>query len=191
LAGISLLINWPRIRIENKEGALRSSGLILAFLGMIGIAGWSQQATPAAHAFQIDAKTPPITQYKPPSQAAPDQPAACPAKFESHPELDGIYKVGSGVTAPIPTYTVDAHMTDEARLAAKQNPGGHFQAFSLIGVVVDQAGSPQEICVRKVAGYGLDLEASKAVAKYRFRAASTDGMPVAVRLTIKVNFNAY
>src|SRR5580658_3860372 len=168
--------------------ALLPGSFLLGSLGMMCIPCWSQQPITAAQAGESGAKAVSITAYKPPSSIPTNQLQTCPAKLESHPEVDGIYRVGDHVLPPVPTNTVEARLTSEARKAAAQSPNGRHDAVSLIGLVVDQEGNPQEVCVRKTAGYGLDQEAVNAVKKYRFRPATKSGVPVAVRLTIEVNF---
>ncbi len=170
---------------------MRNTEWALAVLSMICASGWCQQPATPAQSPQTDSSPASVTPYKPPNPAATDKLVACPASFEHHPEVDGIYKIGDGVKPPVPTNHVQAQMTDEARRAAKQNPGGRFQDFSMVGLVVDQEGNPQEICIKKVAGYGLDQEAVKAVKKYRFRPATKNGQPVAVRIAVEVNFKTY
>jgi TonB family protein len=67
-----------------------------------------------------------------------------------------------------------------------------FQAIDLISLIVDAQGNPQNVCVQKPAGYGLDGEAVKAVKKYRFKPATKeDGTSVSVRITVKVDFRLY
>jgi TonB family protein len=171
-----------------KRTGLLIGSFLLGSLGMICIPGRSQHPTTAAQASEPGAKTVSITAYKPPSSIPSNQLQTCPAKVGSHPEADGIYRVGDHVLPPVPTNTVEARLTIEARKAAAQNPNGRLDAVSLIGLVVDKEGNPQEVCVRKIAGYGLDEEAVNAVKKYSFRPATTSGVPVAVRLTIEVNF---
>jgi TonB family protein len=167
---------------------MKKVGLLLGSLGMICIPGSSQQPATGAQAGEPGAKAVSITSYKPPSSIPSNQLKTCPAKVGSHPEVDGIYRVGDHVLPPVPTKTVEARLTSEARKAAEQNPNGHLDVVSLIGLVVDQQGNPHEVCVRKIAGYGLDEEAVNAVEKYRFRPATKSGVPVAVRLTVEVNF---
>jgi TonB family protein len=166
---------------------MRNIARVLGFLGMISIAGVSQQPAPPAQSPPPDAKSVPITPYKPPTAADTDPVQACPAKFEWHPELDGIYSLGKDVKPPRPLTGIDAHLTDEARKAFKPL-GGQVTAVSMIGLVVDQQGMPQEICLKKAVGYGLDEEAVKAVRKCRFAPAKMKGAPVAMRITMAVSF---
>jgi TonB family protein len=133
----------------------------------------------------------PITPYKPAPPSGTSQIQACPATFESHPELDGIYKIDAGVKPPRPSNRVKAEFSEEARNAPRKHPFGRFSAVSLLSLVVDAEGRPQDICLKKSAGYGLDVKAFEAAAKYRFHPAEKDGVPVAVRISIEVNFRTF
>lgn len=66
-----------------------------------------------------------------------------------------------------------------------------FQAISLIALIVDAQGHPQNVCVRKAAGFGLDGQAVKAVAQYQFEPATKHGAPIPARITGEVNFRLY
>jgi TonB family protein len=57
-----------------------------------------------------------------------------------------------------------------------------------VQLTVDEHGMPQDMCVLKEAGYGLDKKAFQAVAKYRFAPATMNGSPVPVRLSVEVDF---
>ena len=66
-----------------------------------------------------------------------------------------------------------------------------FEAISLITLIVDAEGNPQNVCVKKPAGYGLDGQAVRAVEQYRSDPATRDGSPVPVRISVEVNFRLY
>ncbi len=115
----------------------------------------------------------------------------CPTKFDFHPEVDGIYRAGGDVKPPRPKRTKDATFSDEARRAMRDQHLSSFHAISLIGFTVTVKGKTQDLCVIKAAGYGLDENAMRAVAKWRFDPATKSGAPVAVRLSTEVDFKAY
>ncbi|HEY9126568.1 MAG TPA: TonB family protein [Acidobacteriaceae bacterium] len=50
---------------------------------------------------------------------------------------------------------------------------------------------PQNIKVRRSIGSGLDEKAVEAVRQYRFRPALANGSPVAVPISVEVNFRLY
>jgi TonB family protein len=58
-------------------------------------------------------------------------------------------------------------------------------------ITVSKDGEPQDITVEKKLGYGLDEEAVKAVKKWKFQAASRDGVPLDQRIVVQVNFRLY
>ena len=121
-----------------------------------------------------------------PNGASPAQ--ACPSSFSFHPEVDGVYRIGGDIKAPKLKHYVPAQLSNEAKTRSA------FNVFkpdpSTISFVVDTQGVPQEVCILKPVGYGLDVEAAEAVSQYRFQPATkNDGTPVAVRVSIQVAFN--
>jgi TonB family protein len=93
----------------------------------------------------------------------------------------GIYRVGGGVSAPIPIYRPEPEYSEEARKAK-------FQGTVVLSIVVDERGSPTQFKVIRPLGLGLDEKAIEAVQKWRFKPAVKDGKPVAVLATVEVNF---
>jgi TonB family protein len=86
-----------------------------------------------------------------------------------------------GAKPPIPIHTVVAEMSDEARRE-------RIEGVVLISTTVNEQGMPTEIRVERPAGHGLDENAVAAVSQYRFRPATLDGKPIAVRIRIEVSF---
>lgn len=96
-----------------------------------------------------------------------------------------IYKVGGDISAPVLLNTVAAKYTDKARRAK-------YQGVCLIQMTVDAQGNPQNPRVVRPLGMGLDEKALEAVRQYKFKPAMKDGKtPVAVMVTIEVNFKLY
>ena len=93
----------------------------------------------------------------------------------------GAYKIGGGVSAPVPTYRPEPEYSEEARKAK-------WQGAVLLQLVVDENGVPQEIKVIRSLGLGLDQKAIEAVQKWRFKPGQKDGKPVPVSANIEVNF---
>lgn len=93
----------------------------------------------------------------------------------------GVYRVGGGVSAPIPIYKIEPEYSEEARKAK-------FQGTVVLQIVVNERGLPTNFKVVRPLGLGLDEKAIEAVQKWRFRAAMKDGRPVAVLATVEVNF---
>jgi len=97
----------------------------------------------------------------------------------------GLYRVGGGVSAPVPLNQVEAEFSDEARRAK-------YQGVCLVSLIVDAQGNPQDPHVVRTLGMGLDEKAMEAVRKYKFKPAMKDGhTPVPVMITVEVNFRLY
>jgi TonB family protein len=97
----------------------------------------------------------------------------------------GVYRIGGGISAPVPIFTPEAEFSDEARRAK-------YQGVCLISLIVDAQGNPQNPRVVRPLGMGLDEKALEAVRKYKFKPAMKDGRtPVPVMMSIEVNFRLY
>jgi len=153
---------------------------------------WAQQCAPQVDHGPVFEKAPPVIPYSPSQFSHRKGLQPCPAVFEFHPEVDGIYKGGAGITPPKVTQFVAVGLTKEARDAYKKNlfkdPN---DVVSRISVVVDTKGHLQELCLQSAAGFGLDKQAADAVRQYRFTPGSKDGRPIAVRMTIEVNYQTH
>lgn len=97
-----------------------------------------------------------------------------------------VYKVGNGVTAPVPLNKVEAKFPPSAR-KDKSVAGG----VVLLRMVVDAEGLPQDVHVVHSFRPDFDAEALKAAKQYRFKPAMREGKPVAVSVSIEVNFKRY
>jgi TonB family protein len=93
----------------------------------------------------------------------------------------GGYRIGGGVSAPVPTFRADPEYSEEARKAK-------WQGAVLLQVVIDENGVPQNIQVVRPLGMGLDQKAIEAVQKWRFKPGLKDGQPVPVAAVMEVNF---
>jgi protein TonB len=89
------------------------------------------------------------------------------------------------------THSVDAEFSEEARKAAKKKFLRRFKGTSIVSLIVDSKGQPHEVCVRKLAGFGLDEEAVKAVRQWSFAPAKLNDAPIAVRINVVVQFRTY
>ncbi len=97
----------------------------------------------------------------------------------------GLFRIGGGVSAPVPIVQPEAEFSDEARRAK-------YQGVCLVSLIVDAQGNPQNPRVIRALGMGLDEKALEAVRKYKFKPALKDGRtPVPVMITIEVNFRLY
>jgi len=96
----------------------------------------------------------------------------------------GAYHVGGGVTAPRVLYAPEPEFSDEARKAK-------FQGTVVLWCVVGTDGRTHENRVYRSLGMGLDEKAMEAIRDWRFEPGRKDGVPVAVQITIEVNFRLY
>ena len=97
---------------------------------------------------------------------------------------DGLYRVGGGVSAPRTLYAPDPEYSEEARRS-------RFQGSVLLALIVGPDGNPRELSIMRSLGLGLDEKALDAVRTWRFEPARKDGVPVAVRISVEVNFRLY
>jgi protein TonB len=93
----------------------------------------------------------------------------------------GVFRVGGGVTAPVPLYRPEPEYSEEARKAK-------YQGTVVLYVEVDATGKPRNLKVVRSLGLGLDEKAVEAVEKWKFRPGYKDGKPVTVAATVEVNF---
>ncbi|HEY2842428.1 MAG TPA: M56 family metallopeptidase, partial [Bryobacteraceae bacterium] len=110
------------------------------------------------------------------------QPAVATAAPAALPALPpGVYRIGAGVSAPVPIYRADPEYSEEARVAK-------WQGAVLLQVVINEEGVPQDIKVIRPLGLGLDEKAIEAVQKWRFRPGMMDGKAVPVAANMEINF---
>jgi TonB family protein len=93
----------------------------------------------------------------------------------------GVFRVGGGVTPPVPITRVEPEFTELARDAG-------YQGTVLMQLIVDPEGQVKDPRVVKPVGLGLDEEALKAVQQWKFRPGMKDGQPVSVFAQIEVTF---
>jgi TonB family protein len=93
----------------------------------------------------------------------------------------GVYRIGGGVSAPVPIFKPEPEYSEEARKAK-------FQGAVLLAIVILPDGTTSNIRVVRPLGLGLDEKAIEAVQKWRFRPSMKDGKAVAVSANVEVNF---
>ena len=67
----------------------------------------------------------------------------------------GVYRVGGGVSAPVPIFTPEAEFSDEARRAK-------YQGVCLVRLIVDAQGNPQNPARRSPARHGTGREGARS-----------------------------
>jgi TonB family protein len=93
----------------------------------------------------------------------------------------GVYRIGGGVSAPVPIEKPEPRYPEEARKA-------NLQGTVVLFIVVGADGIPRDIKVIRPLGLGLSEEAVAAVQKWRFRPGKKEGIAVSVMATVEVNF---
>jgi TonB family protein len=93
----------------------------------------------------------------------------------------GVYRIGGGVSAPVPIFKPEPEYSEEARKAK-------FQGSVTLAIVILPDGTTSNIRVIRPLGLGLDEKAIEAVSKWRFRPSLKDGKPVPVTANVEVNF---
>jgi len=163
--------------ITYEDQTMRYSPFVLILLASSATAILAQQTSPSS-----------AVTYKPAEQTGTVPAPTCPPTFDFHPEVNGIYSIAGDIKAPKLKHYVPAQWSNEAKTRGAFNP---FKPDpSAVSFVVDTQGVPQDVCILKPAGYGLDAEAAKAVWQYRYQPATKgDGTPVAVRVSIRVIFS--
>jgi len=113
------------------------------------------------------------------------------AKQEGRPQStpgpkEGVYSIKpkGGVSAPHVTYAPDPEYSEEARKAK-------YQGTIVLYLIVDSSGAPTDVQIMRPLGLGLDEKAVNAVSAWKFNPAERDGKPVAVAITVQVNFHLY
>ena len=114
---------------------------------------------------------PAVPWLQPSPEAADLQPSGQPDPFKAPP----------GATMPVPISSPEAEFSDEARRK-------RIEGIVVVTMIVNEKGLPTDIKLVKSVGYGLDESALEAVGEYRFEPATLNGKPIAVRVTVEVNF---
>lgn len=98
------------------------------------------------------------------------------------PTLEGVYRAGSGVSAPRIVSREEPRYSEEALLAK-------LVGTVWVSVVVGADGTPRNFNITRSLGLGLDEAAIDAIRQWQFAPGMKDGNPVAVVATIEISFN--
>jgi protein TonB len=96
----------------------------------------------------------------------------------------GLFHVGNGVSAPVPIFSPDPDYSEEARKAK-------YQGTVVLTVIVGPDGRVHNARVARSLGMGLDEKAIEKVMVWKFKPATKDSKPVAVEVSVEVQFNLY
>ncbi len=95
--------------------------------------------------------------------------------------VEGVYRVGDGIVAPVPVKRPEPVYSSEARVQ-------HVEGTVVLSVVIGGDGSIGNVRILRSLGFGLDNEAMEAVRRWKFEPGKKQGEPVAVLATVEVNF---
>jgi TonB family protein len=98
--------------------------------------------------------------------------------------LGTIFRIGNGVLPPVPIFQPSPGYSAEARDAA-------YEGTVVLTVIVGPDGKVYRPRVSRSLGMGLDEKAVEKVLTWRFKPATRDGKPVAVEVSIEVQFRLY
>lgn len=137
---------------------------------------------------EVVAQSPEVVPYKQAKNAKPVPVAACP-DFSAQPEPGIVYGMESGVTAPKPTRMTTVELTKQGKDAYKH---GGFKdpknIVSKISIIIGTDGVTTSPCVVSPAGFDLDENAGNAALQWRFKPATRDDKPVAMRTTLEFRY---
>jgi len=106
-----------------------------------------------------------------------------PPSFKPQPKDDALpIRLGLGVTPPTVIFRVEPEYTQEARAA-------NYQGTVVARVTIHKDGTLTVDEVVRELDYGLTQRAIEALEQWKFKPGMRNGEPVAVSLTVEVNFN--
>jgi TonB family protein len=95
--------------------------------------------------------------------------------------INGIFRVGMGVSMPAATHIVEPQYSVEALNA-------NLHGSCLLLVVIGADGRPRKVDVVRSLGLGLDQKAVEAVEQWTFEPATIEGNPVPVEVNVEAYF---
>jgi|SRR5215469_4426907 len=102
------------------------------------------------------------------------------------PPQEAAIDVGPGVSPPRAIFTPDPDYPLSVR------KGKHkIQGTCVLGLVVDEQGMVRDVHIIRSLDKRLDQNAVDAVNQWKFKPATKEGKPVAVRTSVEVDFRLY
>lgn len=95
-----------------------------------------------------------------------------------------VYLVECGISPPRVVYQVEPEFSDKAR---KKKITGTVTLSGVIGT----DGSVSHVKIEHSVDAGLDREATATFRKWKFKPATRDGQPVAIKTSVEMNFQLY
>jgi TonB family protein len=99
-------------------------------------------------------------------------------------DKEKVYRVGDGVTAPVPTERQEPQYTKEAKDAG-------VEGTVVLKVEITSEGLVENVKVVKSLQPDLDEQAVKAAKAWKFKPGMKDGKPVRVQATVEINFRLH
>ncbi len=96
----------------------------------------------------------------------------------------GVFHVGGGVSAP------PRHLRSRAGIFRRSSQS-QISGNLVLSLIVGPDGRPRDIHIARSLGLGLDEKAIEAVKQWKFEPAMKDGKPVAVEISVEVDFRLY
>ena len=91
---------------------------------------------------------------------------------------------GTGVTPPRAVFTPDPKYSEAARR-------DKFKGHVLLGVILGEDGTPENVWVVRALGHGLDRASVETIKRWKFHPATKSGEPVPVILNVEMTFDIY
>lgn len=95
-------------------------------------------------------------------------------------KTEEVYTIGNGVTPPRLVHQVEPEHPRQ---------GFRISGTVLIGLIVNSKGEPDELHVLRSLEKEIDQSAIDAVKQWHFQAATKDGKPVAVKISVEIRFH--
>lgn len=119
----------------------------------------------------------------PPGAVAPASPNSQPVRQIGLVEGEArALHIGNGVSAPKVVYDPEPQYSQPAREAGEQGT-------CILSLIVEPSGSVKNIRIAKPLGYGLDEEAVRTVAIWKFEPGRRNGEPVPIYATVEIVFH--
>jgi TonB family protein len=114
----------------------------------------------------------------------PGAPVCSGPQMGAHPSDYVVHKAGNGIAPPRLTNSPDPEYSGQARSMK-------YESKVVLAGTVDPEGAFTDLCTLVPAGMGLDVNAIDAVRRWRFKPATLNGEPAAVRINVEVDFRLY
>jgi TonB family protein len=122
--------------------------------------------------------------FKPATQDGHPVPIRITVNVAFHLKSPGGPLQHSRTASPKLIHSVDPRYTDQARQ-------DHIQGSCLVGLTVDEHGDPQNVHIIRSLEPSLDDAAIAAVRQYKFQPATKEGEPIAVPISVSVEFRHF